>query len=543
MSRLFFYGFVCLLILNPTGTNAQPKSVPLHGQIIDVDTKQIIPARIYIQRDDGTWYYPKSVSPSGSAILYRKQRGSIPSIEMHTTLSAHPFVVNLPPGTYNMTVERGHEYHPVTKKITIKVKPVDITIPLQRWSNIAKRGWYSGDTHVHRTLEELPNVMLAEDLNVALPLTYWVTQAYASPRTSAKSSPKDVPSKLIQVDKTHVIYPRNTEYEIFTVGKKRHTLGAIFVLNHQKVFEKGVPPVGPVAKQARQEGALLELDKHNWPWSMMLVPMMKVDLYELSNNHVWRTHFGFPQFGIQPPKFMKVETDLQGMTERGWLDFTFQNYYVLLNCGFRLRPTAGTASGVHPVPLGFGRVYVHCPKGFTYQHWIKGLNQGRSFVTTGPMLFTEVNGESTGHTFQQTEKKVNYHIKGEALSARPLDRIEIVVNGQVIETVKPTNRKTESGGYQSPIDAKVSVDSSSWIVTRCFESRVDKRIRFAHTAPVHVDVKGKPLRPRQEEIGYLIERIEEELKRHENVLPESALQEYRQALAIYQKIAKSAVKR
>ena len=46
------------------------------------------------------------------------------------------------------------------------------------------------------------------------------------------------------------------------------------------------------------------------------------------------------------------------LNERGWLDFTFQNYYLLLNCGFRLRPTGGTASGVHPVPLGFGRVYV-----------------------------------------------------------------------------------------------------------------------------------------------------------------------------------------
>ena len=30
---------------------------------------------------------------------------------------------------------------------------------------------------------------------------------------------------------------------------------------------------------------------------MMLVPVMPVDLFELSNNHVWRTKFGFPNFG------------------------------------------------------------------------------------------------------------------------------------------------------------------------------------------------------------------------------------------------------
>ena len=40
-------------------------------------------------------------------------------------------------------------------------------------------------------------------------------------------------------------------------------------------------------------------------------------------------------------------------------------------CGL-LRPTAGTASGVHPVPLGFGRVYVHCPAGFSYEAWVRG---------------------------------------------------------------------------------------------------------------------------------------------------------------------------
>ena len=32
--------------------------------------------------------------------------------------------------------------------------PVSITIKLKRWINMAERGWYSGDTHVHRPLAE-----------------------------------------------------------------------------------------------------------------------------------------------------------------------------------------------------------------------------------------------------------------------------------------------------------------------------------------------------------------------------------------------------
>ena len=47
--------------------------------------------------------------------------------------------------------------------------------------------WYSGDTHVHRTLDDLPNLLLAEDLNVGLPLTYWVTTAYTPPGSGDKN--------------------------------------------------------------------------------------------------------------------------------------------------------------------------------------------------------------------------------------------------------------------------------------------------------------------------------------------------------------------
>jgi hypothetical protein len=89
---------------------------------------------------------------------------------MHTTLSAHPFVIELPPGKYALTVERGKEYFPLSRQITIGGEAVQESFPLRRWINMPQRGWYSGDTHVHRKTEELPNLLRAEDLNVAFPL-------------------------------------------------------------------------------------------------------------------------------------------------------------------------------------------------------------------------------------------------------------------------------------------------------------------------------------------------------------------------------------
>lgn len=490
----------------------------LRLDVLDAETGTRLPCRVYIQGTNGVWHFAKGAS----AIEYRKQKDWNPaSVEMHTTHAAGPITASLAPGRYTILAERGKEYVPQSREVNIENKDVRIELRLQRWINMAELGWYSGDTHVHRPLTELPQLLLAEDLNVAFPLTCWVTDAFLSPMKGRTN----VPTELIQVDKTHVIYPRNTEYEIFRVGSKSHTLGAFFVLGHKTLFEAGVPPVRPIAENARREGALLELDKHNWEWSMMLVPIMKVDLYELANNHIWRTEFGYRDYGVQAADYMRVERDAKGWTERGWIDYGFQNYYALLNCGFRLRPTAGTASGVHPVPLGFGRVYVRLNEGFSYEAWLRGLNEGRSFVTTGPMLFVQLDGNK---------------LVGTARSAVPLQTIEIVVNGEVIRTVKLRNREIPGKGYESTINEKLNIEHSSWIAVRCFEDRPDKRVRFAHTAPIHIEVPGKPLRPRRVEIEYLIQRSETELARNADVLPAAALEEYREALRIYQEIARNA---
>ena len=70
-------------------------------------------------------------------------------------------------------------------------------------------------------------------------------------------------------------------------------------------------------------------------------------LFELSNNHVWQTAFAFKDWTLGAiPEFMELSRDENGFTEWGWIDFGFQTYYALLNCGFRMRVSAGTASGV-----------------------------------------------------------------------------------------------------------------------------------------------------------------------------------------------------
>jgi hypothetical protein len=459
---------------------------------------------------------------------------------MHTTLSAHPFEIALPAGAYTITVERGKEYRRLVRKVELFGEPVRQTFALHRWINMAERGWFSGDTHVHRPLEELPNLLLAEDLNVAFPLLHWVTRAFVPPATGDKNASAPTPSELEAVDSTHIIWPRNTEYEIFTVNGQSHPLGAVLVLGHQSVFQGGAPPVGAIAEQAHREGALLDLDKHDWPWSMALVALMQVDLFELANNHIWRTEFAFTNWSSAAPAYMSLPNNGRSGTELDWIHYGWQNYYALLNCGFRLRPTAGTANGVHPVPLGFGRVYVHVGKDFNFHAWRRGLADGRSFVTTGPMLLVTLDKQPPGHVFRQKPGAKTYRVAGVAVHEQPLARLELVINGEVAASIHPRNRPTGTGAYESAFAESVRLEQSAWLAVRCLEEPALGKARFAHTGPFHVEVEGRPLRPRREEAAFLMQRVEDQIRRSQGVLPEAALAEYRRALAVYQAIATQA---
>lgn len=511
----------------------------IEGEIKDAATGKPVGARIYIRGADGKWYFPKSIAREGSAIRYERRSGfNTNAIEMHTTLSAHPFHLELPTGRYTFSIERGKEFFPESREVTVGGEPLKLKFELRRWINMTERGWYSGDAHNHRDPADLPNVMLAEDINVGLPMVDWTTVSTIAPSASDRGLGGKYEDKPVSLDATHVWYPRNTEYEIFRVGQSNHTLGAFLIVNHHTRFEMPVLPLRAVAEKARSEGALIDLEKHNWPWSMAIVPLLKVDLFELANNHHWEVGYSLKGWAEPAPSWMGVGRGTE--SERDWTLYGFQTYYALLNCGFRLRPTAGTANGVHPVPLGFSRVYVQIDGPFNYDKWIRGLGEGRSFVTTGPMLLAKVNNEFSGHTFKQSAAGKSYHATGSVISEQPIESLDVVMNGRVVRTIEPQNRRTAAGAFETTIDATIPIEESSWIALRCFEKRPDGRLRFAHSAPWFIEVEGRPLRPRQQEIQWLIERVKSEIERSKAVLSSDALKEYEQALQIYEGIAREA---
>ena len=498
--------------------------------LIDSATRQPVAARVYVENvETGKRHFVRAHSTSDGVIYERQNWANKNSIEHHTSVPAAPFVAeNLPAGTYLLTIERGKEYFTETRRIVLaegESRPTE-TVELRRWVNMAERGWYSGETHLHRPLNELPVVVQAEDLNVAMPLTYWVTKAFTAPSQGNKNQSGEIPDQLIMVDSSHAIWPSNTEYEIFTVNEHQHTLGALFVLNHRSVLDLGAPDWKPIADRARAEGALLDMDKLDWPFAMTLPHTTGATLYELANNHMWRTEFGLTKWNTEAPAFLQPPNGGTGGDERDWLAYTLGQYYTLLNAGFPLVPTAGTASGVHPVPAGFSRVYVPLEGRFAYEDWLIGLRDGRSFVTTGPMLFAKVNDQHPGATLSGDKAQLSAQI----LSEFPLKTLEVVQSGRIIALEHKAPIRTSAGAYQTEVAAEITSETSGWVCIRCTEDRPDGRLRFAHSAPWRIEIPDKPLRLTQLEKDYLVRRVQQEIVRSTGILPDSAIAEYQAAL-------------
>ena len=125
-------------------------------------------------------------------------------------------------------------------------------------------------------------------------------------------------------------------------------------------------------------------------------------------------------------------------------------------------------------------------------------------------------------------------------SEQPLETIELIVNGAVSQRFEPQNKRTAAGSFENSVVTAFTPQTSSWLAWRCFEKRPEGRFRFAHTAPWHFEISGKPLRPRRVETEWLVKVVREEIARSGGIAPESLIEDYRRALRIYEDLEKRA---
>jgi hypothetical protein len=179
----------------------------------------------------------------------------------------------------------------------------------------------------------------------------------------------------------------------------------------------------------------------------------------------------------------------------------------VLNAGLRLPPSAGSASGVLPNPVGYNRVYVHLGPSLDYAQWWEGLRAGRSFVTNGPLLRVQANGQLPGHIFHAASgREIAIEIKAALTTRDPISFLEIIKNGQV-------ERKVKVPDGSPAIDlGQLHFKERGWFLVRAIADN-PKTFPFASTAPFYVEIGPQKSRISKASAQFFLDWTRERMKR------------------------------
>jgi len=156
--------------------------------------------------------------------------------------------------------------------------------------------------------------------------------------------------------------------------------------------------------------------------------------------------------------------------------------YDFLNMGFKLNPIAGSDFPYINLP-GTERSYVKVIGRFTPQAWFEGLKNGRTFVTTAPVLYFSVAGKTMGEELSVAAGE-SIEINGSARINPDYDqltRLELVRHGDVL-----ASEHSDNGVESLALQHWLTVNEGSWLALRAY----GKNGSVAHSAPVYVLVNG-----------------------------------------------------
>ncbi len=456
---------VCITAAFPaTETSSLVLLVTLKGEIVDAESGSIVPARVYLKKGGIPHFDPR-------AVIFKHGSG-----EQHFSCDG-TFKIRHSTGEATIRIERGLEYKPLVR--TVRISPEreqQQRFIIERWVNMAKEGWYSGDLHGHRDPDQMKTLVLGEDVNFASVITRHNQRDY----WKGKEIPE---SHLVTVDDTHIISRFDEEVEY--LGK--NTLGALVFIGMKKPItisdsNAAYPTLAQYADKCHEAGGFVDAEKPIWYGVAVSAALGQVDSIGIVNNH-FHPNSILPCVG----RWGEIVPEKGFEGAEGLARWCMELYYRLLNCGFRIPVSAGTASGIMPSPVGYSRVYVKVPGEFSYDNWVKGLKAGKSFATNGPILSLSVDGHQIGDVIRLEKPGRSFIIEATARSLSPLAYLEVMAFGKTIARVEAS-----SGLRTLNLKTSLTCSQSSWIVARAFEKN-SETARFAHTSPIYIEVEGKPV--------------------------------------------------
>ncbi|MDA0194481.1 MAG: CehA/McbA family metallohydrolase [Bacteroidetes bacterium] len=403
------------------------------------ENNQLTAARVRFTNLEGHYFAPENhqadFAITDATIPESEETGVVMDYERRFAYIDGEFDINLPTGLLRIEVLKGYSYKIYDDTLDISTLDGKLDIQLNKWFKPPEDNWYSGDVHVHYINPETALLeMKAEDLNVCNVLISDFTVDHK--RFSGEIEPISEPE--------HIVY--------FGQEFREDRLGHVNLLN---LKERLIEP----SKDARE---------YHYPLNMSASD----EVHENGGHISWAHFAAWP--GLEGPlaivlkKIDAVELlctidpfhepiFVSDIVPEVRMNSGLRLWYRLLNCGIKIPATAGTDKMNNQVSVGANRVFAQVEKDFTYDNWIKALNDGKTFISNSPFLSFKIDGQGPGSQINASVGE-SHQITVEVWSQLPIDRLEIIVNGELL-----AEKSISWGESHAKLEIPYSPEKSVWI--------------------------------------------------------------------------------
>jgi hypothetical protein len=477
------------------------------------EARPAYPVTLHVSDEDGRPAVASFLIKDGRQVVYPSQTKRLaPDLWFQPQVyRADGETVLLPAGAFSITCGRGPEYRPQVQDVVVS-GPTDVRCRPERWIDPARRGWYSGDHHIHAagcahyespeqgvTPKDMVAQVQGEALNVGAVLTWGPCYYFQKQFFSGRDHPLSTPGHLLHYDLEVSGFPSSHAGHLVLLG----------------LTEQDYPGTRRI---------------EDWPsWDLPILLWAKAQKAVTGFAHSgWGLAVSTPDLpNLAMPGFDSIGANeyIVDVTHEGAVDFIsaadtpppweLNIWYHTLNVGFRTRLSGETdfpcISGER---VGQGRVYAKIDGGLTYAGWIQALRTGRAYVSDGRshLMDFAVNGREVGTGGSEASLSAGaparvtvkvaalldavpneavrrlrfdqapyWHLERARIGSSREVPVELIVNGRVA-----ARRTVVADGAVNDVSFEVPLAQSSWLAVRILPS--------SHTNPVFAVVDGKPIR-------------------------------------------------
>lgn len=438
------------------------------------------PSRVHLTASDGKAYAP--------ADQYARipRRARVPAFHHDGA-----FEVELPVGPVRLTAVKGFEHTPVDTTAVVRAgQTTHLVLGLETLVDLESRGWYSGSTHLHanyggnlhNSLENLVFMSRAEDQDIVLEQVAnkdnrILDHQYFVP--GGGPHPASTDDMIVVVGQEY----RPPFYgHVFMFGMEEHLISPFTTGYEGTAIESLYPSNTDMFRKAKRQGAYTGY------------------VHSFFDDDPLESGLGGAKGFMVDAALGTADALEWSVSQTGWPPL-----YAVWNNGIRTALVGGedAISDLHSTPLvGSVRTYVHIPEEKrvdgrpTMAAWLEGMARGHAFYSNGPLIEFQVEGRIPGQTLEISRGE-SVAATLEVHSVTPLEEVEVVFNGRVIESIRPTGDRrhlrvertwtqSESGWYHVRVNGREGESfpmDIAWVQ--------------AATNPVWVTVDGAPVRSAQ----------------------------------------------